>query len=260
MRRSILLFSFLSVISINFANAIASSENLAGKGQADQKFVVVEPVKKDEIQSIHKSIENIVQNETKLRQDIDSILKIINQKPVKGMISIETKTDINQLLLILITLVTVLASTYYSVFTLKKKSEESIKANTDTIIAQRDISEIKVKTEILSGNRQQWINTLRTEISEYLASLLSLQAEFVGGGAGSTDSIGNLYKTNRLHRARIHLLINPKEADHKKLVELVDAAPSYLRDSDKLAVSEKQIIEISQQILKREWERVKSIE
>jgi len=245
MKRAILMWSILVVTFICFTSAIASPESLHGKDQAEHKVAVAGQIEKNEIKSIRKSIESIVLNETQLRQDIDSLIKIMNSKPVKGAISVETKTDINQLFLILITLVTILASTYYSIATLKKKTEEAIKANADTIIAQRDISEIKVKTEILSGNRQQWINTLRNEISEYLASLLSLQAEFVGGGTGSTDVIGKLYKDNRLHRARVHLLINPKEPDHVKLIELIDAAPSYLREAEKLAVSEKQIIEIS---------------
>lgn len=217
-----------------------------------------------EITELKKAISKFNSEQLILKKDIKSIIDIISQNgqlPVKANVSLNSKTDVNQMLLILVTLVTVVATTVYSVKALNKKTEESISSQIETIKSQRDITEIKVKTEILSGNRQQWINTLRDEISEYLASLHSLQAEILLKGEYSKENAGLVFRKTFLHRAKIHLLINPKEEDHEKLTSLVDDVVVHLTgDQSKLAEYEKAIIDLSQQILKREWERVKIIE
>ncbi len=69
------------------------------------------------------------------------------------------------------------------------------------------------------------------------------------------------------HEAKIRLLINPNEPDHRELVELVKAATTLADEEfagvtssevvDRLADARNKIVAKAQSVLKREWERVK---
>jgi hypothetical protein len=69
-----------------------------------------------------------------------------------------------------------------------------------------------------------------------------------------------------LRVAKIKLLLNPTEQDHKALAELFDesaiALTKYLRREttthNELANINQKIVELTQSILKREWNRVKA--
>jgi hypothetical protein len=127
-------------------------------------------------------------------------------------------------------------------------------------IAKRQISASTITT-----SRQQWINNLRETISDFLA-----KANTVYGLAknhyANEQSILRIEQLAQLNY-KIHLLINPNEEDHSKLARLVDYISSSL---NKLAKTEdidlihevgdkqEELIKLSQQILKREWERVKA--
>jgi len=116
--------------------------------------------------------------------------------------------------------------------------------------------------QVLSSNRQHWINTLR----DRLARLTAFVAFFA-----TAKSTGLLNETASLERqesayalwAEISLLLNPAERDHAALIAEIDSVLSFLFASpsykEPAIVRERmdRLTRQSQAILKREWERVK---
>ena len=85
------------------------------------------------------------------------------------------------------------------------------------------IARRQIKSNVLYPNRQKWINTLRDEISNYLA----IMARTAGATASRTDDqaylrtcIEDLCRSE----SKIQLLLNPKENDHVALIALLKKA------------------------------------
>ena len=129
-----------------------------------------------------------------------------------------------------------------------------------------DIAKRQFNASVLSVNRQEWINTLRDQISELVADTILLRQEV----EQYQQEPGRLFaRAGRVLRCsfKIKLLINPKEADHVNLVESIDrlmilVVKSAKKVEDKnidsqFRVIRDEIVSKSQEILKREWERVK---
>jgi hypothetical protein len=115
--------------------------------------------------------------------------------------------------------------------------------------------------QVLSGNRQEWINALRSELAE-LTSLIGYIPYWRRTDKGTDEQQLLLYREVYLHWAKIALLANPGEDDHKKLLELVDKAvvacespPACSGHEVRQAVD--QVVAQAQAVLKREWKRVK---
>ena len=164
-------------------------------------------------------------------------------------------------LLPFITIFIVIATTYLSIRTINIKSKESLSAlknsnQTLVNINNKSILEEHNRSQrtIITNNRQEWINSLRGEITSFLAEIASTSPSQSLEEISSND-MKNLWT----HSYKIELLINPKEDDHKKLVELIRKEIRHLNQlSSNTLISE--IISLSQKILKREWDRVKSFE
>lgn len=110
---------------------------------------------------------------------------------------------------------------------------------------------------LISPIRQQWINDLRNTIVEITAKSSHYA---VAGTEDRKDS--EYYRITELEH-KIMLLINPKESDHSKLVKLIKEMRTDLYTIGVLSEIDfwekhQAIIELSQKILKREWERVKN--
>jgi hypothetical protein len=126
------------------------------------------------------------------------------------------------------------------------------------------------RTNVLSANRQKWIETLRDLIAELISLLVAVQVvkmEWKGKWNRGLDAIAAdpklLGKLEHLVLVqwKIRLLINPKEVDHQELYRAIDTAlkriqSEELKDSETEADLEN-ITKLGQAILKREWERVK---
>ncbi len=119
------------------------------------------------------------------------------------------------------------------------------------------------KASVLSKNRQQWINKLRDLLAEYEAILFNVHANFKMGGVLQDRDAGlsHIMRAN-LIRSQMKLLINPKEDDHTRLIELMrrmDKAASNQGNehTKRFSMLDKEYIALAQSILKREWERVK---
>ena len=116
------------------------------------------------------------------------------------------------------------------------------------------IAKQQFKATVLSGNRQQWINTLRDCLAEFQSNVSLL-------GLEEHDS-GKLMRRASLQRFKITLFINPKEDDHKELLSLVGrlmriSFTGAQEEGVKPAQLQYALSSVAQSILKREWERVK---
>jgi hypothetical protein len=123
---------------------------------------------------------------------------------------------------------------------------------------------------VLSANRQKWIETLRDMLAELISLLVAalvIKADWKEKWDHGRGVIAkNPELLDKLERIvlvqwRIRLLINPTEADHQELYRAIETAFKRLQseeshDSETEADIE-DITRLAQVILKREWQRVK---
>lgn len=109
--------------------------------------------------------------------------------------------------------------------------------------------------QIIDPMRQAWINALRDLLSELCSSA---NHYFV---AGFEDRKDVEYQRLTLLETKIQLMLNAKEDDHIQLEKLIREMVSALsrgKDGDaSFIASHPKVIELSRQVLKREWNRVK---
>jgi hypothetical protein len=133
------------------------------------------------------------------------------------------------------------------------------------MVAKRQFS-----ANVLSANRQKWIDALREALAEMISLLVAAlvvksnwRDAWQGGRAPLAKDAALLDKVQRLvlTQSKIHLLVNPTEADHQHLCAAIDGALLRLRSEqsqDSETEADIQLItQLAQKILKREWQRVK---
>ena len=133
-------------------------------------------------------------------------------------------------------------------------------------VAKRQFS-----ANVLSANRQKWIETLRDTLAEFISLLVAAivvkanwKESWEQGRAPVAADRALLVEVERmvLSQYKIRLLINPNESDHVKLYQSIDAAMRRIR-FEKAATDQEtehdieEITRLAQGILKREWQRVK---
>jgi hypothetical protein len=111
--------------------------------------------------------------------------------------------------------------------------------------------------QIIGPMRQAWINRLREMIAELCAEVV-VYGTFPKGSLNITESIKKIFL---LHQ-EIKLTINPGEQSHKELESAISDMISALTEDpvsqDKLTKSRPKVQQLTQQILKTEWNRVKA--
>ena len=133
------------------------------------------------------------------------------------------------------------------------------------LFAALRVSKAHIRTAI-AGHRQDWINELRHEIATAVTATLQATSE-KNVNLSQEQRLTTIADKN-LRVAKIKLLLNPTEQDHKALAELFDesaiALTKYLRREttthNDLANINRRIVELTQSILKREWDRVQANE
>jgi len=119
----------------------------------------------------------------------------------------------------------------------------------------------QIRASVVSGNRQAWINNLRDAIADYLTKQAMVRI-FNSESYADSSSLPRIEETVRLAN-RIELLVNPKESDHAELVVLIGKMTSTMNAQNEankgfdVNAHSRKIIELSQSIFKREWDRVK---
>ena len=203
----------------------------------------------------------------------------MDKNDLVGLVRQAVSTGISQNWWVLILVVLASAIGAFTGNYLKKKGEllaleenskqllEEVKRTTQAVeeIKSRYSKEqiqMQINATVLSGNRQQWINSLRDQISEFLSAISMfeiLNGQLVGG---SEEEIKKYIERIYLLVAKIQLLLNPKENDHQNLIKLLGEISAALQRSTprpEVLYDRKQvIISKTQEILKREWERVKA--
>jgi hypothetical protein len=132
---------------------------------------------------------------------------------------------------------------------------------------QRKISIQAINKDILSKNRQEWINTLRDSVSQYLSSheLSKLIRQYDKKNKNTQPEYKEEFKSWQLLYYKIKLLLNPNEGNSKKLIELMtllNLATDYSSMSKEAEYEriKNEIIKVTQIILKEEWEKVKKLQ
>ena len=127
------------------------------------------------------------------------------------------------------------------------------------------VAKKNISSSVVSKNRQEWINRLRNEIAELLKEVQYVPSAYAAGAINLNQAIekhGLIISKVEI----IRLLINPKETDHEDLVRQISLASEKVISSinqqkgngTELEKMSSNIVTLSQTILKREWERVKS--
>ena len=132
------------------------------------------------------------------------------------------------------------------------------------------VAKRQINANVLSANRQKWIESLRDAISELIGLLVTAlvvksgwHEQWEGGRGILNKNAALLDKVERMvfTESKIRLLINPTEPDHQRLLAAIETALARLRSEkadDGGTEKDIQIItQLAQAILKREWQRVK---
>ncbi|WP_153303232.1 hypothetical protein [Vibrio owensii] len=251
-------------------------------------------VKKDLVHATIKSDSSLQLNEQKqaVRQSL------IESAPIELKVESNSKTDwaaiITQAMGFLITIVIVLTGTKNSIKAVETSAIQSMDSFQKSVAAQKEIADKTVMVEVLSRNRQEWINKLRDEVSSFTSNLIKarnfgnvsygLRKEFdlckrafrdsheekdmalmistkeMWEGAMSKER--DAYESLRINKEKIHLLLNPAEEDSKELLEAIEQAfykVDHEKYRDNIEAFVTPIRTTTQIILKKEWERVKGV-
>ena len=132
------------------------------------------------------------------------------------------------------------------------------------------IARFEFRTNVLSVNRQKWIDTMRDLVASLTSQLLIAAALrqtmeeptgiLIARDPELSRRVENLLRTV----SKIELMLNPLEQDHQQLNVLMKEAIDQLRSplledgvEDRIEVISRDITQVLQGILKQEWARVK---
>jgi len=126
------------------------------------------------------------------------------------------------------------------------------------------------QANVISTNRQKWIETFRDRISELLSLMNAAQVikrhsiESWQGGLGPVQAnLGLAEKFERAYMAlaEIRLMTNASELEHQQLNDAVATALAHLQHDelrdDELTASVEEVIALGRTIIRHEWGRVK---
>lgn len=126
------------------------------------------------------------------------------------------------------------------------------------------------RANVISTNRQKWIETFRDRVSELLSLMNAAQVmkrhsiESWQGGLGPVHAnLGLAEKFERAYMAlaEIRLMTNASEPEHQHLNDAVATALGHLQHDelrdDELTASVEEVIALGRTIIRHEWGRVK---
>ncbi len=136
-----------------------------------------------------------------------------------------------------------------------KIASHQIKSASDLSASQTSAALVTSNKQIIAPMRQAWINNLRDLLSELLSSARHYYV------AGYEDRTDQEYHRVTLLEHKIRLMLNPKEEDHQRLEErirnLIASMERHPRFVDDFPDLHDELVSLSRQVLKREWDRVK---
>lgn len=173
-------------------------------------------------------------------------------------------------------LITALIVVMTTIFTIKSASKTL--TSQEKIARDKDLSDVeKLRAEKRADNRQEWINTLRSDLAAYVGAAMNtwnLHQMSAGRqnlrGRLTSDQIredsskwsyeynSSLRELERL-KSKIRLLLNPNELPSNELVRLIEIASDAATSGLAVISACESIVSASQPILKDEWEKVKEL-
>lgn len=110
----------------------------------------------------------------------------------------------------------------------------------------------QAKLQVISPMRQQWINTLRDTVAEILSQATQLHLR-----NDPPESTERMQLAAR--EAKLELLINPKEEDHRLLLQSVRFVVNSISGAERHEFHNGHCtaVKIAQKVLKQEWEVTK---
>jgi endonuclease/exonuclease/phosphatase (EEP) superfamily protein YafD len=131
------------------------------------------------------------------------------------------------------------------------------------ISSAKELALEELRAQVLTKNRQEWINDIRNTLAHFIVSTHRCRNSLmVTPEKRDLDRIGSNVDEAWLHLTRLRLLINSKENDHRDLVEKANLMFDMIQKDGgqpSLMEVERDLLVKGQEILKREWERVKSL-
>ena len=116
----------------------------------------------------------------------------------------------------------------------------------------------QIRANLVSANRQAWINELRECLSELQSRITFVSILQSVPETGDLEDVKSSMSRIAFLTHKLTLLINPKEEDHAQLLSLVKEIKGIaVRGGKPPQEKMDAITSLSQKILKREWERVK---
>lgn len=125
------------------------------------------------------------------------------------------------------------------------------------------------RANVLSANRQKWIDTFRDRVSELISLMNAAQlikrhaAEAWRAGFGPVGSLSVADKFEKAFMAlsEVRLLTNASDPEHQRLNEALAAALTHLQHDElreeELGAAVEEVITLGRSIIRHEWGRVK---
>lgn len=126
------------------------------------------------------------------------------------------------------------------------------------------VAKREIRASVVSSNRQAWINRLRDELAFFVREVRLVPPTLAAKAITMPEAISR-YEGLTLREETVKLLLNPTESEHTDLLRLMKNS----REKTQTAINKQQgmakeldqaadlIVDMSQKVLKTEWERVK---
>lgn len=205
---------------------------------------------------------------------IDNLMVTLHRVPeIKAVV--DTGVDVVTLCGFILTAVAVVAGSIYNSYSFKRSVESQERIAEENAKNLRDQS----RSECLARNRQEWINTLRSELANFISTsndvyTLSLYVNEESAISGDTEAkqiesarrfdnkqaeFYSKLSRARLHLSNIQMHVNPAEQDSIELLHNLELLISACIHSRPIYQHTQDVIKWSQVILKKEWVRVKQM-
>jgi len=134
-------------------------------------------------------------------------------------------------------------------------------------------AKIKLKSEVVSKSRRDWIEDLRSCVAEFQSSVNYLNGVLSAASSNQPNLMSKAEESKLMNKSgflkhRIKLLINPEETEHADLVEKVDelhrkllevtsSSASASNSGKSIGELQEELTRKAQLVMKSEWEKTK---
>jgi hypothetical protein len=138
---------------------------------------------------------------------------------------------------------------------------------TEQIRAQRETADQQLRATVVAANRLRWIEQLRSEIAAFASLVIGIATDLRTGA--TRDAVHPKIDKANDHAAMVNVLLNFDEVESGQLRSAMTDAENHIQRLLDNRVDHKDVAEveacvdrvtgITRAILKKEWQRVKSL-